>query len=399
MSVLPARSGNPGELALQPSFFTSSLFVEPLREDISSLLCAFSAALQADSQAFHPGVEISAAAPSAESSDVVPNGQLPASVAIAEPFSLFKRLWEEQGWVMLHWKAFDSRSRHSFVRTVCRLFLERTLEGETLSVRAGALFGLYTFFCSQPESSHPPIHRVKYLDIAIDHLQALLKMPIALQSDKRYSSSALCAAHILDYLRYQNVFHVLPASTSQPYIPATLPREIFVPETEPVGLAEESAAQKRPGRPTKKDEARKARAAMTELGRWIDKTNPPEGADANTSAAMAGHPNDARQEYLQQKQTVIDELLSSEEGREALARAQNGTLGRLRLINEQAEKRGKEVGADGPRGTMMRLERAVRDMGTPGREGGMLSLLEGAGMEGAGMPGQDEEGGDVEMAG
>lgn len=168
-----------------------------------------------------------------------------------------------------------------------------------------------------------------------------------------------------------------------------------MPETEPIGLAEESAAQKRPGRPTKKDEARKARAAMTELGRWIEKTNPPEGADANTSAAMARHPQDTRADYLAQKQTVIAELLGSEEGKETLARAQNGTLGRLRLINEQAEKRGKEVGADGPRGTMLRLERAVGDVGTPGREGGMLSLLEGAG-----MPGQDEElGGDIQMTG
>ncbi|VDC01898.1 unnamed protein product [Peniophora sp. CBMAI 1063] len=395
MSVLPARSGNPGELALQPSFFTSSLFVEPLREDISSLLSAFSGALHADSQGFHHGVPTAVATSSAGSPDAGPDGQPPTSAASlnAEPFSVFKRIWEEQGWAMLHWKAFDSRSRHSFVRVVCRLFLERTLAKESLIDRVGALFGLYTFFCSQPESSSPPIHRVRYLEIATDHLKALLGLPTLLQLSDRDGPLAPYVAHILNELRKRNIFHILPVSTLQPYLPATLPREIFVPETEPIGLAEESAAQKRPGRPTKKDEARKARAAATELGKWIEKTNPPPGADPNTSAAMAGHPHDLRAEYVVQKQSLVAELLGSEEGKEALAKAQNGTLGRLRLINEQAEKRGKEVGADGPRGTMLRLERAIGDVGTPGREGGMLSLLEGAGMP------QEEEGGDVEMTG
>ena len=180
MSVLPARSGNPGELALQPSFFTSSLFVEPLREDISSLLTAFSGTLQPDSQIDHPEEETSVATSSVGPPDVVQNEQQPpaASSTDAEPFSTFKRVWEQQGWAMLHWKAFDSRSRHSFVRVVCRLFLERTSEKDPLPIRVGALFGLYTFFCSQPESSYPPIHRVKYFDIAAGMLRLYMCLPV-----------------------------------------------------------------------------------------------------------------------------------------------------------------------------------------------------------------------------
>lgn len=175
MSVLPARSGNPGELALQPSFFTSSLFVDPLREDISSLLSAFCAVLQAEPEPSDLGERTSATIPPAGPSDAVPL----ASSLTTEPFVVFKRTWEAQGWSTLHWKAFDSRSRNSFVRTTCRLFLERALEGESLPIRAGALFGLYTFFCTQPESSYPPIHRVKYLEVAIgmDHLSFMFCLP------------------------------------------------------------------------------------------------------------------------------------------------------------------------------------------------------------------------------
>ncbi len=77
MSVAPEPSATRGEITLQPSYFTSSLYVNPLREDISTLIDAFS-------EQYDPSVR---------------------------PFELFRKLWTDQGWKWLHLRAQDGRSR------------------------------------------------------------------------------------------------------------------------------------------------------------------------------------------------------------------------------------------------------------------------------------------------
>lgn len=89
MSTSAGPSASRGDITLQPSYFTSSLYVEPLREDISSLITLYA---QQYSQT-NP------------------------------PFALFKRLWTELGWSWLHFKVFDPRARESFLRVTQRLFL------------------------------------------------------------------------------------------------------------------------------------------------------------------------------------------------------------------------------------------------------------------------------------
>jgi len=154
MSLAPTPSGARGDLTLQPPFFTSSLFVNPFREDIDRLTDLF---IQ-------------------EFTDVV-----------TQPFALFKRLWQEQGWTYMHLKVFDARTRHTYLTVACRLFVgarsfilfftktyqpdsvssERLVEQVEPIRRLVALFGLYTFYLTQPSGSRVPLYSIRQIDIAI----------------------------------------------------------------------------------------------------------------------------------------------------------------------------------------------------------------------------------------
>ena len=90
MSTSPPPTVSRGDLTLQPSYFTSSLFVNPLREDVAHLV-----QLYADKYL---------------ASD------------FSKPFMLFKSLWEEQGWIWFHLKVFDARARDMFITVTHRVF-------------------------------------------------------------------------------------------------------------------------------------------------------------------------------------------------------------------------------------------------------------------------------------
>ena len=86
----PSPSAARGDLILQPPFFTSSLFVNPFRADIEQLTDIFIHGYANDA---------------------------------TEPFALFKRIWQEQGWPYMHLKIFDAYTRHTYLTVVCRLFI------------------------------------------------------------------------------------------------------------------------------------------------------------------------------------------------------------------------------------------------------------------------------------
>jgi hypothetical protein len=92
MSVVPSSSAKKGEVVLQPAFFTSSLYVHPLREDISALAPAY--------------FEAWTRAPTRE-----------------KPFTIFKQVWSGIGWPWLHFKTLEDRSRDRFSDITMRLFL------------------------------------------------------------------------------------------------------------------------------------------------------------------------------------------------------------------------------------------------------------------------------------
>jgi len=150
--LAPTHTTPRGHMVLQPTYFTSSLFVDLAREDISHLITVYTE-------------RYSRSPP-------------------AHPFALFKDIWNNQGWTWLHFKAFDARSRDAFLKVTMRLFsgrseclvsphhelilyTERLAESESPLTRAAALFSLYTFFATQPSTSAPPLYTVAHLSVTI----------------------------------------------------------------------------------------------------------------------------------------------------------------------------------------------------------------------------------------
>ena len=91
MSFAPSPSASRGGITVQPSYFTSSLYIHPLRDDIIHLIQVYT----------HHYV----------------------GTPSAQPFTLFKTIWNGLGWTWMHFKVFDSRSRDMFLKVTMRLFL------------------------------------------------------------------------------------------------------------------------------------------------------------------------------------------------------------------------------------------------------------------------------------
>jgi hypothetical protein len=176
MSTDPTPSVTRGDLTLQPSYFTSSLFVNPLREDIARLIQAYveqylgysggnpianvvgSENTRNDATSQGPqtqdqvaantehSAEDAALVSTSDTSILLPNESMAYSTSLPtigqssapsrapvlqatstvvvhpQPFALFKQLWSSQGWCWLHFKVFDGRARESFLTVVLRLF-------------------------------------------------------------------------------------------------------------------------------------------------------------------------------------------------------------------------------------------------------------------------------------
>ena len=90
MSFVPGPSASRGGIIVQPTYFTSSLYVDSCREDIETLVQEFS-------QKYHE--------------DPV------------HSFSLFKSIWISSGWRWMHFKVFDAYARDAFLRVTIRLFV------------------------------------------------------------------------------------------------------------------------------------------------------------------------------------------------------------------------------------------------------------------------------------
>ena len=106
----PSASTQRGVLSIQPAYFTSSLFIDALRTDIQQLASVFSLRYQV---AFL--VSDGARLPEPTSSS--------SSGGCSSPFTLFKELWEEYGWNLLHLKVLEIRARETFISVVLRSFL------------------------------------------------------------------------------------------------------------------------------------------------------------------------------------------------------------------------------------------------------------------------------------
>lgn len=151
MFPAPSSSIGRGEIALQPNYFTSSIYVQALRDDLSVLILKYHEVYSHD--------------------------------VSMKPFSLFKTAWMNMGWNWLHFKVFDNRSRQIFLDVTLRLFLgekylsllaclltktlvERTVKTEAPFTRVVSLFAVYTFLYTQVKDPIPALISVTNIPIS-----------------------------------------------------------------------------------------------------------------------------------------------------------------------------------------------------------------------------------------
>jgi len=196
--------------------------------------------------------------------------------------------------------------------------------------------------------------------------------------------------YVLCALQKARFFQILPASDLYPLSPRELPREQFISDfADGDGrVAAATNIPKKKGRPSKRDKVKKSRDATIALGKWLDKTSyePPrigneEGSQPVTTHILLSHPPSmTRNNYRVKKSELLEKLRPEERGRAALERANQGVVSRLRKIDEEAAAKGMEIGGEGGERTgLRRVERAADELGS-NLKGGLLGLLEGAGI-------------------
>ncbi|KAG6381037.1 hypothetical protein JVT61DRAFT_5433 [Boletus reticuloceps] len=276
MSVAPSPSSSRGEIILQPAYFTSSSFVHPARADIDSLL-------QLYSHQYTP--------------------------TTSHPFTLFKDIWQAQGWPWIQFKVFDARSRAAFLKVVMRLFSEHIRGGEPPLRRAAALFGLYTIFSTQPSISAPPLYSAAQIqvtwgthapqtlsprvpDVTQDLYQDIEMLPDALDAEFLRPIRPH-VVYVQSKLLQAQAFHILPRAETHPLNPRALPREVVVEDAE----ATTSTAQgrKKKGRPSRRERIKKARDSLVALDGWREDV-------------LGSQPSVARGRYVMAKSAFMDAI-------------------------------------------------------------------------------------------
>ncbi|KIJ35051.1 hypothetical protein M422DRAFT_34832 [Sphaerobolus stellatus SS14] len=221
MTIRVAPSAPKTPLALyyvQPVYYTSSLFTDPMREDIVDLLSTFARVYSSE------------------------------SLEPEKPFEIFKSVWKKQGWDIVHLKVLDPQGRSACLKTVLRLFLERMGSSEHLLVRAGAILGLYLFFMTQPSRSEGNLEPVGSITLTIDTYQQMLSFPQIFQGPLR-----LCVIYVISQLFSKQVFHVIPDSSLGPQNPRYLPHSV------------DHGPRKKTGRPSNQDMNQRAEKTLNEL--------------------------------------------------------------------------------------------------------------------------------------
>ncbi|KAF9502504.1 hypothetical protein BDN71DRAFT_1500621 [Pleurotus eryngii] len=349
MSIIPpAPSSSRGNIVVQPAYFTSNLYVNAIRDDLMTLSHKYIQCYNADS---------------------------------SKPFQLFKDLWKGDGWTWLQFKTFDPRAREAFLGVTLRVFMEGTMQTQSPMKRVVSLFGMYTFFYAQPTSTAPPIHAVTRIPIPIDLLRGLVAMPTFFVT-QQLSPLQPYVTYVIQKLMKDEVFDILPTSELHPLNPRVLPREYY----QAVGTLPSVilASKRKSGRPSKHEKASKAQDALDKLDKWLADTSytPPAHAESTTHQLLSTDPVASRLEYQKDKSELLKELTvpspSNEAGQSALEHANQFVLMRVRKLEEDAKKRGLEVGGEGGHlTTLARVEKAAAEINKGG--GGILGLSNGAG--------------------
>ncbi|KAG8763377.1 hypothetical protein FRC11_004252 [Ceratobasidium sp. 423] len=112
MSLKPTVALHGALPVLQPEYFSSDLFVVPLRLDLESLLTEFARRLRNHSD--HCGLAEPAASNATDQNGIFKDNSL----------NTFKSCWESSDWKFMHLRCLDAIGRTTFLRIVHRTFLE-----------------------------------------------------------------------------------------------------------------------------------------------------------------------------------------------------------------------------------------------------------------------------------
>ena len=194
-------------------------------------------------------------------------------------------------------------------------------------------------------------------------------------------------AYILNWLIQEKVFTIIPASQYYTDNPRELPREIVSPEfsmavSEGEGISD--GHRKKTGRPSKAEKQQRAKVALSQLERWLEKSSNPNGttespiADEDaTHVLLSQKPDGSRNTYEELKKEMLELIPLVGSGDDPVVKASERVLTRLREIDAAAAKRGLEVGTEGGENSgLSRVEKAMQD--SDGYRG-LLGLTDGAG--------------------
>ncbi|QRV88759.1 small nuclear RNA activating complex (SNAPc), subunit SNAP43 [Ceratobasidium sp. AG-Ba] len=246
--------------ALQPEFYYSDVFLTPLRLDVDKLLTDFVQRLL-----------------NKPDQDGLPASSSPTDLtgASAEQnsFEIFKTCWVSNHWRFMHLRCLDAIGRGAFLHVLHRLFLavrqnvltgslipEAALSYQETYMKLGALYGLYTFYVTQPAQ----LYRLKQIPIPLDHIQQLFQLPLNFEYPHN-----LVATHLIATLISNKAFRVLPISGLHPLNPTVLPQTFVA-----ISTTDQDTRPRGPGRVTLTQRLRTAKRAVDELRALLDRDDP-----------------------------------------------------------------------------------------------------------------------------
>lgn len=223
------------------------------------------------------------------------------------------------------------------------------------------------------------------VELELDQYSSLLLLPTTLTTEMLLPLQPY-VSHILDCLVKSEAFYIIPSSDLCAFNPRQLPREIYVDSlSSDTNLA---TTNKKVGRPTKRDKAKKAKAALDGVDKWMHKTTvpapgveegDPAGASATTHYLLTQPPTQTLTEYQAQKKIALDAIGFPSDGHSVVEQVSYEVLARLRQLQE-TEGSKLDTDATTSFSGKERAERAVKEMKEKGGLG-LFGLLEGNGID------------------
>ena len=173
MSLKPTVALHGSLPVLQPEFYYSDVFLTPTRLDLDKLLADFAKCMLNGSDQY--GIRGLSSNPTDQT------GTPPD----CSSFAIFKSCWMSSDWSFMHLRCLDAIGRVAFLHVLHRIFLgecvcfvdgehpnfrrqraqsywsstlEASLSYSNITMRLGALYGLYTFYMTQPTQLYKVTH-------------------------------------------------------------------------------------------------------------------------------------------------------------------------------------------------------------------------------------------------